>query len=71
MTDAEKLKVIRAHAIENYEVDGWDIVYECYDDADLLALLMFCDTPASCIEQIYRDIAPYNAYRHDIRGEIF
>lgn len=32
---SEVLRGVRAHALEHYETDGWDFVYDCLSDSDL------------------------------------
>lgn len=38
MDRATKIARIRAHALAHY-ADGWDVVVECYEDADLSDLI--------------------------------
>ena len=45
-TDQEMIEAVRKHALENYGKDGWDIVVECYEDADIQRVIK--DAEATC-----------------------
>jgi hypothetical protein len=42
---------IKAHALANYENGGWDVVVECYDDAQIAEVLGDASTEAEAIEK--------------------
>lgn len=46
VTDQEMIEAVRKHALENYRKDGWDIVVECYEDADIQRVIR--DAEAAC-----------------------
>lgn len=36
---AELVEMIKAHAIKNYNKNGWDYVVECYGDEEILEMI--------------------------------
>jgi len=36
---AELVEMIKAHAIKNYNKNGWDYVVECYEDEEILEMI--------------------------------
>jgi hypothetical protein len=68
---ASLIEAVKAHAIENYEQDGWDIVAECYSDEDIISAIGNARTPAGAIRRVKADNAPETNYREEIRAEIF
>lgn len=37
------VEFIKAHALANYEAGGWDVVVECWDDAEIASHLQTCN----------------------------
>ena len=68
---ASLIDAVKAHAIENYESDGWDIVVECYSDEDLFTIIGNARTIAGAIKRVKDDCEPEFTYREEIRAEIF
>ena len=64
LTDA-----VKRHAITHYNSDGWDIVVECYSDAELAALIGDAQTVADAIKRVFADVAPHASMRDEIRAE--
>ena len=62
---------VRQHAEENYSVDGWDYVAECYEDADIAAIVAKCRTPKGAIKMVRAHIKPRADYRDEIQAERF
>ena len=50
----KKIAAIRAHALDNYNKGGWDILVECWSDADIEEEIEGCRTTASAIRRIGR-----------------
>ena len=67
LTD-DLLAAVRDHAVANYEVDGWDVVIECYDDADIIKIIGGARTALSAIDKVRAHVAPYATVRDDIRA---
>lgn len=39
MARQEFIDAVRAHALEHYQDGGWDVIYECYDDAMIAEII--------------------------------
>jgi hypothetical protein len=65
---ADLLYAVRDHAVANYELDGWDVVIECYDDADIIKIIGDARTTFSAITKVRAHVAPYAVVRDDIRA---
>lgn len=51
-TPADLVVAVRSHARDNYDVDCWDHVIECWTDAEIAAETAGCSTPAEAIETV-------------------
>ena len=69
--NAELIAAVKAHAIAHYEENGWDIVVECYDDAQIAEIIGGCRTAKGAIRAVKQHIAPVAGYRADIQAEAF
>jgi hypothetical protein len=67
LTD-DLLAAVRAHATAYYDVHGWDVVTECYDDADIIKIIGDARTAAHAIGLVRAHVAPYAVVRDDIRA---
>lgn len=70
----ELIKAIRAHALENYETGGWDMIYECYEDSEIQRVLEEenLTTLESAVAYIGKNIAGvYDERRKYVQSEIF
>tara|TARA_R110000868_G_scaffold27515_1_gene104309 strand:+ start:394 stop:618 length:225 start_codon:yes stop_codon:yes gene_type:complete len=65
------LAAIKAHALANYEKDGWDYVVECYDDAQIVEIIKTARTIKGAIKMLRAHIKPRADYRADIQSEAF
>lgn len=65
---SELVAAVKAHAIANYEKDGWDIVVECYSDADIARKIGGARSVKSAIAKVKNHMAPIAAYLEDIWG---
>jgi len=68
---AQYVLAIKAHAIANYEIDGWDYVVECYDDAQIADIVKTARTEKGAIRMMRAQVKPRADYRADIQGERF
>ena len=66
---ASLIDAVKSHAIANYEIDGWDIVVECYSDEDLFTIIGNARTIAGAIKRVKDDCEPEYTYREEIRAE--
>ena len=62
------LAAVCAHATAYYEVHGWDVVVECYDDEDLIKIIGDTRTACCAITKVRAHVAPYAVVRDDIRA---
>lgn len=64
------LNGVKAHAVANYEQDGWDIVTECYTDTLLLSIMerTGATTLLEAVAAVKAYVKPHNDYREDIEG---
>ena len=65
------VKAVKAHALANYEKEGWDIVVECYSDSDIAEIIKTARTPAGAIKMARAKIKPHADYRSEIQNEAF
>jgi DNA-binding LytR/AlgR family response regulator len=65
------IDAVKAHALKNYERDGWDIVIECYSDDDIAEIIKTARTPGGAIKMVRAEIKPGADYRDEVRSEIF
>ena len=62
---------VRAHGIENYYNDGWDIVTESYDDAQIAKAIGTARTAATAIKNVARVLNDVDDYRKEIQSTYF
>jgi hypothetical protein len=39
MTTAELVEAVKDHALAHYNDGGWDVIVECYEDAEIAAVI--------------------------------
>jgi hypothetical protein len=71
MAAPDILAAVRAHALAHYEQDGWDVIVECYEDAELAELLRGCNTPDEAIAQAGRAASTFDEARRAVQREAF
>ena len=59
---------VRAHGIEHYDRDGWDILTECYDDAQIIRAMGTATNTAAAIANVRRTMKTLHDYRSDVCG---
>ena len=66
----EWIEAVKACAVENYEVGGWDYVIECYEDDDIEEIIVKASatTLVAAIEAVGDVVGTMNDYRADIIG---
>ena len=69
----ELIKAVRAHASKNYEKGGWDILVECYDDAEIEKVLYFhsAKTEEQAIAALAEVLGIIDERRREIQAEAF
>ena len=73
MKNIDLIKSVKAHALKNYEKDGWDFVVECFDDAAIQAILddENADTVSLAIKAVGKDVKYRDDYRKEIQATAF
>jgi hypothetical protein len=64
-------EAVKAHAIANYETDGWDYVVECYEDEKIAEIIKTAHTEKDAIALMRAHVKPRADYRADIQAEAF
>lgn len=65
------VEAVKAHALDNYDTNGWDVVVECWADDEIEEVIVDCTTEEEAITAMRDEIAPFAAYRADIQGTAF
>jgi hypothetical protein len=71
MTQTELIAAVRAHARKNYNSKGWDILVECWDDADIIDAFGNCISEQGAIRACAKTLGIMDSVRHDIQAEAF
>ena len=71
MKRMDLVAAVRHHARDNYNVDGWDYVVECFEDSDILERIEGAETAAQAINMIREVVRRMNDRRADIEAEVF
>ena len=70
-TSPDLIAAVRAHAMENYETEGWDYVVECWTDADIAERIEGITTRETAIAAVGRIARLLDERRSEVRAEIF
>lgn len=62
---------IKAHALANYEAGGWDVVVECFDDAEIAATIGGAQTEAEAIDKFSFMVDVWADRQADARNSAF
>lgn len=68
MTEAELIKAVRRHAEENYCLDGWDYLVECWDDSDIARAIAGAEHPSQAIDRCKRTVQMLDEQRSECRA---
>lgn len=74
MTDMnEMVEAVKKHALENYNIGGWDMVVECWEDREIEAVLTEygITTVEGAIEEFYQRASIYDERRREVQAEAF
>lgn len=71
MSKAELVAAVRAHARKNYSKGGWDILVECWDNADIEEAIGNATTEDAAIRACARTLGIMDDYRADIQATAF
>ena len=66
----ELIQLVRRHALDNYESNGWDVLVECWDDGDILERISDAkaQTPDAAIKACQSWVELYDGQRRAIRN---
>ena len=74
IVDKEMASFVKAHALANYNC-GWDRVYECYDDEDIIEAVGSAGKGWATFEEAVEKLAviedEYRDYADEIRATAF
>jgi hypothetical protein len=62
---------VRRHALDHYERDGWDILTECWSDAEIASAIGDAATVKNAIAAARQALAPIAEHRDEIRSTAF
>jgi hypothetical protein len=62
---------VRRHALDHYERDGWDILTECWSDAEIDTAIGDAATVEDAIAAVRDHLAPIVEHRDEIRSTAF
>jgi hypothetical protein len=68
MNEQELINAVRDHALDNYTVDGWDYLVECWADGDILECLDGAETVEQAIANVREALAPLAEMRDEVRS---
>jgi hypothetical protein len=68
---AALLASVKQYAMDHYEEGGWDIVVECYDDAELLSIIGWAFTEKAAVARVAASVGIIAERRAEVQAEIF
>ena len=68
MNEQELINAVRNHALDNYNVDGWDYLVECWADGDILECIDDATTVEQAIAHVRAALAPLAEMRDEVRA---
>lgn len=77
-TMVEMVEAVKAHALKNYEKNGWDFLVECWSDAEIAEEINYesdyakkATTVAQAVKKIGKILRIQDERRREVRAEIF
>ena len=65
LRDAMHIKIVRDHALEHYEEDGWDFIVEATSDEQLIEMFADAQNPIDAIARVKEYTTTWAAYRSE------
>lgn len=62
------VETVKAYALIHYARDGWDVLVECWSDADIAEAIGEAKTPNGAIRLVSDKLQTLHNYAEDIRG---
>lgn len=67
----ELVSAVRAHAITHYNTGGWDVLVECWNDAEIIEEIAGARTVKGAINNCAKTLRVIKDYGDDIRATAF
>jgi hypothetical protein len=61
----ELVNAVKKHAVEHYNEGGWDVVVECYEDADIDRAIADATTVDGAIRNVARTVGIFDERRSE------
>lgn len=71
MANAELIAAVKAHALANYDADGWDFIVECWEDREIAEAITGATTEAEAIAMVADTAGLLDERRREVVAEIF
>ena len=68
MNVQDLVNAVKNHARKNWNKNGWDFIYECYDDSDIVELIGDAKTEKEAIKRAGRIAKVQDANRREIQA---
>jgi hypothetical protein len=68
---ASLVAAVRRHALDHYERDGWDILTECWSDAEIASAIGDAATVEDAIAAARNHLPPIAEHRDEIQSTAF
>lgn len=65
------IDAVKAHALANYDIEGWDVVVETMSDLEIEEVIGTCRSVDTAIAVVREYMKPHAEYRAEIQAEIF
>jgi hypothetical protein len=69
--DRQIVASVRAHALRNYNKDGWDYLVECWADKDILIAAGATKNPSVAIHRCHDVVRMLDERRSEVMAEVW
>lgn len=70
-TKQELVEAVKKYALDNYNAGGWDVIVECWSDAEIEETIGAARTPAGAIKKVAVIVEIYADREADARNSAF
>jgi len=67
----ELVDAVKAHALANYESEGWDFCVECWSDNDIAEMIAEDETVEAAIANVGRTCSLLGERRSEVQAEAY
>jgi len=71
MNTQELVDAVKAHALAHYEDGGWDVVVECFDDAEIAEVIGKATTVSGALRKFATMVDVWADRQADARNSAF